>query len=964
MSWYTPEEAMAKWPTLTVENCPGAWIGDDCTFGAGCFIGGHDSYWRDPDHNDYTGPVVIGVGNVFEDDCCVYNGTTIGDGNHFGKACEFWGSPTIGDRNVAENCGHLGHVYSGTSDCFFWNGCTVGNDNQFGAECYIGVSTIGTQYDEVWGSSYVGNRNVIGPGQCVWFSSSIADDCVIGGDVLTADPMTENCEFTDSTHVGSNWTIGKNVYLTTSLIGPNRVNVIPNPRAHEGTALFNATTGLLERITNPPVALPAGADACFRVGPDDYVWMNIDPARIPGETISWQVKVYVSGVTDEDAHLVIGFEWHDYNYTMLQGGDGWTPVINDWYTGSAYTGPESEERLLPLEAFELFSGSVRIPERAALFNMTVTVDNKPGNLTETYLYTTQWMVEAGDTPGDYADGDTIVPVNPPDVPARSRWEWLGRPRTFGGVGDYYWNPAHHASTSYHVCDYSPRMQRVFPGLYPDTIYDSQLQKQVSIGGSVPDEVRGVLAVIDGATETAVARYEGVLPLNNYTDMETLFNQLIEDTDYVDWNRYYYFGIGFEATSWEENGKWYYLDDSVTPDAEWDPDGLYTLDWYYFDIIDGRTTVGTDATYSLEQHGMVWTLFFPNLKSVAVYSVTPAESYSIVRTRTPHRYEVGDVVNFDTYYVDTPLKDASFTVVAIIDNYDFTIDTVVPALSFSYYEAFFVYLASPQSAGHELTLPRSIIPSSLTVTHTLSGEGVSLSGSTSLDMHSWRDVNPDYFVNSHTHHGAVSATVGTRLQRGTYALEVDFPAWSMGDKVKIGWDAQQYSYDVTIEEPPASNRNSWTGVDELFSGIYVLSHDCGVLATPADCGTDRATGQWQGYPTGAFVSYSGTTEYCPLDPILQLTFSYHSEFVSNFSWVSFWWSNGEGLSDYKSFGVTLGDGSGTLTFNTFWGGGGTYPDYIPNEIYWEVGFHGCESYIFPSPDPPHILTFSNIVISKV
>lgn len=192
-------------------------------------------------------------------------------------------------------------------------------------------------------------------------------------------------------------------------IAIERTNAVENPRAHVDVSGFSVAT----RITEPPVALPDGADACFGVpagtgsgGGSNGItvassWYALPAGSSSGDWLAVQLQFYVDGVAPGDVVFWCDLQFRDAGQTS----QGWVP----W-------GRSIEP---PVAAFERVAGVVQIQgEAATQFRLYMKIDdNIFEGANDADLYFTLMQVEAVAALNmaipDYADGDT------------EGWEWSG-----------------------------------------------------------------------------------------------------------------------------------------------------------------------------------------------------------------------------------------------------------------------------------------------------------------------------------------------------------------------------------------------------------------------------------------------------------------------------------------------------------------------------------------------------------
>ena len=180
-----------------------------------------------------------------------------------------------------------------------------------------------------------------------------------------------------------------------------RSNYVLNPRAHVDVAEWEDSSdpGATRVTSVPGTTLPTGADAAFYSGTTaGGASLETDVQDLPegleaGDFLSLHCEVFVAGIEQDDA---------------------WLELSVYWPTGFTYSAITDEEVLLPLGGFVRFSGFAEIPESETQFTVYATCNALvEGGADSAGVYLTKVMVEVGETPGLYADGDS------------EGWEWLG-----------------------------------------------------------------------------------------------------------------------------------------------------------------------------------------------------------------------------------------------------------------------------------------------------------------------------------------------------------------------------------------------------------------------------------------------------------------------------------------------------------------------------------------------------------
>lgn len=203
----------------------------------------------------------------------------------------------------------------------------------------------------------------------------------------------------------------------------SRSNEVINPRAHVNATdgfeddLSGGDSGAPQRVTSPPVALPAGADACFYGMSDGGYWLETDSKPLPpgiaaGDYIAVQMEVFWDDIDDDDGWLDLGVGFNldgaDFAYREFVNND-----VNDE--------PHTVTHPLPLDGFHRYTGVIQVPANCNQATVYATANNKwwsSGSITGAKMYVTNMQLEAaleGQTVvGSYRDGDS-----------NADWEWEG-----------------------------------------------------------------------------------------------------------------------------------------------------------------------------------------------------------------------------------------------------------------------------------------------------------------------------------------------------------------------------------------------------------------------------------------------------------------------------------------------------------------------------------------------------------
>jgi hypothetical protein len=114
-----------------------------------------------------------------------------------------------------------------------------------------------------------------------------------------------------------------------------------------------------------------------------------------------------------------------------------------------------------------------------------------------------------------------------------------------------------------------------------------------------------------------------------------------------------------------------------------------------------------------------------------------------------------------------------------------------------------------------------------------------------------------------------------VERGNSSFHVSWPEWKIGERVVLGWDAEEFEFDFTIGQPPATNPTKPHNIVHNFRAGYV-SCTCGenLAAEVANFtyGPYCGFGSWE-WQSSHPQPYGGTAEHCPIHPYLQLDFDW-------------------------------------------------------------------------------------------
>jgi hypothetical protein len=188
-----------------------------------------------------------------------------------------------------------------------------------------------------------------------------------------------------------------------SVLRSSRWNSVWNPAAADLSEWQDDSSPSLARVAViSGVSLPAGAAACFGCGPEangaalQSILRPLPPGVLPGDTLEWQVQLYVGGsVTNDDCSLDVEIGCFDLDGTLIE----WAWVVNP-------DPPGTIEVPLPLVNFALLSGSIIVPVGTFLLKFYVTCNELvSGGADAAVIYMTQVML-AGEGVGSYGDGDT------------------------------------------------------------------------------------------------------------------------------------------------------------------------------------------------------------------------------------------------------------------------------------------------------------------------------------------------------------------------------------------------------------------------------------------------------------------------------------------------------------------------------------------------------------------------------